>query len=281
MKKNLDKQTSNRSFSENIQSSPLEATFDDQRSSSQVQLKQIDAIHNSTLMAKQMKRLGNFGGLALQKMEGLDEEELQKKADPLQKMEGLDEEELQKKADPLQKMEGLDEEELQKKADPLQKMEGLDEEELQKKADPLQKMEGLDEEELQKKADPLQKMDAKPIQREANSTGMPGPVKSQMEGTFKQDFSDVKIHENSSKAPDVGALAYAQGKDLHFAPGQFKPETTKGQELLGHELTHVVQQSEGRVKPTTEVMGMPVNDDPKLEAEADQMGKKAAQAKKK
>ena len=263
MKKNLDKQTSNRSFSENIQSSPLEATFDDQRSSSQVQLKQIDAIHNSTLMAKQMKRLGNFGGLALQKMEGLDEEELQKKADPLQKMEGLDEEELQKKADPLQKMEGLDEEELQKKADPLQKMEGLD------------------EEELQKKADPLQKMDAKPIQREANSTGMPGPVKSQMEGTFKQDFSDVKIHENSSKAPDVGALAYAQGKDLHFAPGQFKPETTKGQELLGHELTHVVQQSEGRVKPTTEVMGMPVNDDPKLEAEADQMGKKAAQAKKK
>ena len=53
------------------------------------------------------------------------------------------------------------------------------------------------------------------------------------------------------------------------------------QELLGHELTHVVQQSEGRVKPTTEVMGMPVNDDPSLEAEADKMGKKAAQTKRK
>lgn len=138
------------------------------------------------------------------------------------------------------------------------------------KVDPLQKMGDL-EEEVQMKATPLQR----------NITGMPDGVKTQMESTFDRDFSDVKIHENSSKAPDVGALAYAQGNDLHFAPGQFKPETTKGQELIGHELTHVVQQSEGRVKPTTEVMGMPVNDDPGLESEADQMGRKAAQAKKK
>ena len=159
------------------------------------------------------------------------------------------------------------------KSTAIPKMDGLEEEDLQLKVNPLQKMDGPEEEDLQLKADPIQKNE--------NGTGMPDAVKSQMESTFNTDFSNVKIHENSSKAPDVGALAYAQGTDLHFAPGQFKPETTSGQELLGHELTHVVQQSEGRVKPTTEVMGMPVNDDPSLEAEADKMGKKAAQTKRK
>ena len=98
-------------------------------------------------------------------------------------------------------------------------------------------------------------------------------------GGLGSDFSDVKIHANSSKAPDIGALAYTQGSDIHFAPGQFKPDTTGGQQLLGHELTHVVQQREGRVKPTTEVNGMPVNDNPGLENEADVMGAKLAQAK--
>ena len=71
-------------------------------------------------------------------------------------------------------------------------------------------------------------------------------------------------------------LAYTQGTDIHFAPGQFKPDTSAGQQLLGHELTHVIQQAEGRVQPTTEVGGMAVNDDLSLEHEADVMGAKAA-----
>ena len=67
-----------------------------------------------------------------------------------------------------------------------------------------------------------------------------------------------------------------QGSIPHFAPGQFKPDTSAGQQLLGHELTHVIQQAEGRVQPTTEVGGMAVNDDLSLEHEADVMGAKAA-----
>jgi len=106
--------------------------------------------------------------------------------------------------------------------------------------------------------------------------GLPKEVNTQMESSIGADFSDVKVHPNSSKAPEVGALAYTQGSDIHFAPGQFQPETPKGQALLGHELTHVVQQREGRVTPTTQVKGMAVNDDPGLEKEADQMGKKTA-----
>jgi hypothetical protein len=75
----------------------------------------------------------------------------------------------------------------------------------------------------------------------------------------------------------MGALAYTQGNDVHFAPGQYNPESSKGQELIGHELTHVVQQRQGRVKPTKEQgKGLSVNDNPSLENEADTKGKKAA-----
>ena len=109
-----------------------------------------------------------------------------------------------------------------------------------------------------------------------NTTGMPDDVKSRMEGSFQTDFSDVSVHASSSRAPEVGALAYTQGSDIHFAPGQYKPDTTQGQALIGHELAHVVQQREGRVTPTCEVAGMPVNDDQSLEDEADSLGKRAA-----
>lgn len=108
-----------------------------------------------------------------------------------------------------------------------------------------------------------------------NKTGMPDVVKQRMEESFETDFSSVRIHPDSSKAPEVGALAYTQGSDIHFAPGQFKPDTSAGQQLLGHELTHVIQQSEGRVQPTTEIGGMPVNDNESLEHEADILGSRA------
>ncbi len=128
----------------------------------------------------------------------------------------------------------------------------------------------MEEEKLQ------MKFAAPPVQRKGE--GMPEPVRAKMEQTFGTDFSDVRVH-TGTQAEQVGALAYAQGNDIHFATGQYNPETSKGQELLGHELAHIVQQKQGRVKPTTEVNGVAVNDDPSLEREADQWGTKAAQTK--
>ena len=87
------------------------------------------------------------------------------------------------------------------------------------------------------------------------SGGMPASVQAKMETAFGSDFSNVQIHANSSDATAMGALAYTQGTDIHFAPGQYDPGSSAGQELLGHELAHVVQQSEGRVAPTTEIQG--------------------------
>ncbi|MGB8955748.1 MAG: DUF4157 domain-containing protein [Tumebacillaceae bacterium] len=185
---------------------------------------------------------------------------------------GPEEEELQLKANPAQRMGGPEEEELQLKADPAQRMGGSEEEELQMKADPAQRNVAPDEEELQMKA-------AAPVQRKSGGANkMPEHVQSKMETAFHTDFSDVNIHVGS-QATDVGALAYAQGNDIHFAQGKFDPESRSGQELLGHELAHVVQQRAGRVQPTTEANGLPINDDPKLEQEADNLGRQAASLK--
>jgi hypothetical protein len=104
---------------------------------------------------------------------------------------------------------------------------------------------------------------------------LPSETRDKMEGSFGADFSQVRIHEGAH-VDDVGALAYAQGADLHFAPGQYQPFSEAGQQLLGHELAHVVQQSEGRVEATRQAKGIGVNDDAALEREADEMGARAA-----
>lgn len=104
---------------------------------------------------------------------------------------------------------------------------------------------------------------------------IPGSLRAKMERAFNTSFSDVKIHEGNHVG-SLGAIAYTQGSHIHFAPGQFKPQTTSGEALLGHELAHVVQQRQGRVKPTGQVGGLPLNDNPALEQEADRLGLKAA-----
>jgi hypothetical protein len=104
---------------------------------------------------------------------------------------------------------------------------------------------------------------------------MPEEVRGKMESAFGVDLSPVRIHEGSH-VQAAEALAYTQGTDIHFAPGQYQPRSQRGQELLGHELTHVVQQAQGRVRATTQAKGMGVNDDAGLEREADEMGVSAA-----
>ena len=101
-----------------------------------------------------------------------------------------------------------------------------------------------------------------------NLTGMPDNLKSGIESFSGFSMDDVRVHYNSSKPATVQALAYTQGTDIHVAPGQEKH--------LPHEAWHVAQQMAGRVSPTTNINGMPVNDNAALEHEADVMGEKAA-----
>lgn len=105
-----------------------------------------------------------------------------------------------------------------------------------------------------------------PVQKK-NETGMPDHLKTGVEELSGFAMDDVKVHYNSSQPATVQALAYTQGTDIHVAPGQ--------EQHLPHEAWHVAQQMAGRVEPTTEVGGMPVNDNIGLEHEADVMGAKA------
>ncbi|WBY07458.1 DUF4157 domain-containing protein [Sphingomonas sp. 7/4-4] len=75
------------------------------------------------------------------------------------------------------------------------------------------------------------------------------------------------MHRNSDKPAQLGAHAYAQGSDIHLAPGQ--------NHHLPHEAWHVVQQKQGRVRPTLRANDTAINDDPALEREADVMGTRA------
>lgn len=103
--------------------------------------------------------------------------------------------------------------------------------------------------------------------------GLPATLKSGIESLSGKSMDGVSVHYNSSKPAQLNALAYAQGNDIHLGPGQ--------EEHLPHEAWHVVQQSEGRVRPTMQMQDRtPINDDAGLEREADLMGARALQMKK-
>ena len=181
------------------------------------------------------------------------------------------------------------------KMDNQQKMPGLDplkmleeqKQAIEKGSQPLQMLLKEEEEKTTQKKEEEKELQAKKENNEvvsqATKSGtkakLPDEVQTKMEGAFGTSFDDVNIHKDDNSATDMGALAYTQGKDVHFAPGQYNPGTQKGQELIGHELTHVEQQKAGRVQPTKQGKGMAVNDNPALEKEADVMGKKAAEGK--
>lgn len=101
-----------------------------------------------------------------------------------------------------------------------------------------------------------------------NNTGLPDNLKSGIENLSGYSMDDVKVHFNSDKPAQLNAHAYAQGTDIHVAPGQ--------EQHLPHEAWHVVQQKQGRVQATMQMKaGVPVNDDKGLENEADVMGAKS------
>ena len=111
----------------------------------------------------------------------------------------------------------------------------------------------------------LEKLPAK----QANHTGLPDNLKSGIESLSSMAMDHVKVHYNSPQPGQLNALAYAQGSEIHVAPGQEKH--------VPHEAWHVVQQMQGRVQATTQAKGIGINDDPGLEQEATTMGARALQ----
>lgn len=167
---------------------------------------------------------------------------------------------LQALAEPVQRLEDEDEMLQGKFENPVQREE--DEAELLqgKFEQPAQRLGDEEDDEL------MQGKFATPEQKR-NETGMSDNLKAGIEDLSGFAMDDVRVHYNSPEPATVQALAYTQGTDIYVAPGQ--------EQHLPHEAWHVAQQMAGRVEPTTEVSGLPVNDCIELEHEADVMGARA------
>ncbi len=86
------------------------------------------------------------------------------------------------------------------------------------------------------------------LQTALRSPGQPlgAGTRAYMEPRFGHDFGNVRVHADAQAADSarsVNALAYTVGQNIVFGDGQYSPNTSAGQQLLAHELTHVVQQS--------------------------------------
>lgn len=167
---------------------------------------------------------------------------------------------LQALAEPVQRLEDEDEMLQGKFENPVQREE--DEAELLqgKFEQPAQRLGDEEDDEL------MQGKFETPEQKR-NETGMSNNLKAGIEDLSGFAMDDVRVHYNSPEPATVQALAYTQGTDIYVAPGQ--------EQHLPHEAWHVAQQMAGRVEPTTEVSGLPVNDCIELEHEADVMGARA------
>ena len=74
---------------------------------------------------------------------------------------------------------------------------------------------------------------------------LPDSIRSSLEPHFGRDFSDVRVHagaEADALSQQLGAKAFTTGQDIFFRSGDYQPESEEGKKLLGHEMTHVVQQ---------------------------------------
>lgn len=80
------------------------------------------------------------------------------------------------------------------------------------------------------------------IKKKENETHLPDNLKLGIENLSGFSLNDVKVHYNSNKPAQINVFTDAQGTNIHIAPGREKH--------LPHEAWHVVQQKQGRVKPT-------------------------------
>jgi hypothetical protein len=90
---------------------------------------------------------------------------------------------------------------------------------------------------------------------------LPAQLRTDLEGKFGADFSQVRIHATPQSARMTEAIqahAFTHGQDIYFGSGQFDVESLAGKRLLAHELTHVVQQNRVRQGNVHTIPGFPI-----------------------
>jgi hypothetical protein len=83
-------------------------------------------------------------------------------------------------------------------------------------------------------------------QTKGQGDSLPSKVQQELGSKMAADFSDVKIHTDSSAiqmSKELGSHAFTHGKDIYFNSGKYNPDSFEGKHLLAHELTHTMQQN--------------------------------------
>jgi hypothetical protein len=203
--------------------------------------------------------------------EGEEEEEIQAKPDISNiQREGEEEEEIQAKSDISNIQREGEEEEIQAKPDISNIQREGEEEEIQAKSDISAIQREGEEEEIQAK--PQNKSlgggavstDIETTIQSAKSGGSPldAGLQRKMGKAMGADFSGVKVHTDSQSDKlnrSLSSRAFATGPNLFFKQGEYNPGSKTGQELIAHELTHVVQQNGGSIKRKLDKESQPNN----------------------
>jgi len=215
-------------------------------------------------------------------------EEVQKQEDS----EEIQEKPLAESITPVVQL-ATDDDEIQEKCDACegeeQQVQTMPFEEVQQKEDEEIQPQANEEEQIQEKceacegeAPQIQTMPFEDVQLKSNApkpsssnlentlsstkgqgSAMDNSTKSQMESGFGSDFSNVRIHTNSTAVQmnqDLGAQAFANGSDIYFNQGKYNPSSQSGQHLLAHELTHTIQQGASSNKAQTAIQLTPNSD---------------------
>lgn len=185
------------------------------------------------------------------------------KRDTVQRSEGgeAEDEELQMKR--IQRSEGAEaeDEELQmKRAESIQRAPGVginDDEALEQEADEMgaQAMRKASNVDMSGSFDVEQDVESRISAKSGSGQQIPDANRGMFESSMGHDFSSVNIHsdaESDTLNRQLGARAFTTGSDIFFRQGEYNPASSGGQELLAHELTHVVQQGGAKVQKKTE-----------------------------
>ncbi|MEH2284495.1 MAG: DUF4157 domain-containing protein [Nostoc sp.] len=197
------------------------------------------------------------GDIYEQEADSVAQQVMQRMAQPVNRQsiqrEALPEEEEELQMKPLD-ISTLQRQEMPEDEEELQ-MKSLDNSTLQRQEVPE------DEEELQMK--PMAQCQGEAVmagapdveasinQARGGGQAMADNIREPMERAFGADFSGVKVHTDGQSDQlnrSIQARAFTTGQDVFFRQGEYNPGNRGGQELLAHELTHVVQQNGGAVQ---------------------------------
>ena len=112
-------------------------------------------------------------------------------------------------------------------------------------------------------------------QEQGRGEALPEQTRQQMEMGIGADFEGVQVHndaESHTLNRSLNARAFTSGQDIFFGEGEYNPHSSDGQELIAHEMTHVVQQGGAPQAAPQTKMAVNEPDDP-YEQEADTVAK--------